>query len=273
MPFFSPATMKISIIDSHAHLFMKDFDHDREEVITRAAAAGVSSILVPLELLDSQEQDKAFNFTTASLQIYLAAGIHPHRAQEFRENHLQEIEALASKKKIIALGEIGLDYYYHFSPPEEQKRAFLQQLLLAQALKLPVIIHSRLAAQDVLNLVKEAGFSQGGVLHCFTENYSLASEMMERGFFISFSGIVTFPNAHSLREIATKIPLENLLVETDAPYLTPHPRRKKIKRNEPSYLIETVCFLAELKEIEPDTLASHMANNFQRCFLAGVRKS
>lgn len=265
--------MAITLIDSHAHLFMKDFDVDRDEVLSRAHGAGIKTILVPLELLDAEEKDKALNFACPSPQIFLAAGVHPHRAQEFRENCLSEIETLASKRKIIAVGEIGLDYYYHFSPPEAQKRAFLQQLLLAQALKLPVIIHTRQAAEDVLNLVKQSNFSQGGVLHCFTENYFLAEEMMKLGFFISFSGIITFPRAQNLRTTAVKIPLDKVLVETDAPYLTPHPRRKKTKRNEPAYLSETVQFLAELREVQINELVSHLDNNFHRCFLANARPS
>ena len=258
--------MEISLVDSHAHIFVKDFDQDRHDVLSRADGAGIKTILAPLDLLDAAEKQKAFNFLPSSPQIFLAAGVHPHRAQEFQENCLAEIESLAVQGKIMAIGEIGLDYYYHFSPPEAQKRAFLQQLLLAQALKLPVIIHSRQAAEDVLSLVKQSNFSQGGVLHCFTENYFLAEEMMKLGFFISFSGIITFPRAPELRATAVKIPKDYLLVETDAPYLTPHPLRKKTKRNEPAFLTETVQFLAAVREVKVDELALHLRKNFQRCF-------
>lgn len=253
-------------IDSHAHLFLEDFDDDREIVLHRAAEAGLKSILIPVDILDHQELEKALNFSWELLQLFLAAGVHPHQAHKFNERHLQKIESLAQKKKIVAIGEIGLDYYYHFSPPEDQKHALVQQLLLAENLNLPVIIHSRQAANDVLSMVKKSKFSRGGVLHCFTENYYLAQEMMELGFFISFSGIITFPNAQSLREIAVKIPLENLLVETDAPYLTPHPLRKKIKRNEPAFVSEVSCFLAQLKKIKLDDFAFQIIKNFKRCF-------
>jgi len=258
--------MKLPLVDSHAHLFVKDFADDLDEVINRAGKKGLTAILTPVDILDPQEIEKALNYSSSVLPIFLAAGAHPHQAHKFNESYLGKIESLARKKKIVAIGEIGLDYYYNFSSPDAQKRAFYQQLILAEDLKLPVIIHSRQAAQDVLSIVKKAKFSRGGVLHCFTENYQLALEMMEQGFFISFSGIITFPNAQSLREIAVKIPLENLLAETDSPYLTPHPLRKKIKRNEPAFIFETVNFLAQLKKTNLTELVSQLQENFQKCF-------
>jgi TatD DNase family protein len=173
---------------------------------------------------------------------------------------------LAKDKHILAVGEIGLDFHYNFSPPDVQIEVFKKQLNIAQEIGLPVIIHSRNAKNEVLNVVKEEKFAQGGILHCFTEDWDFAAAMIEYNFLISFSGILTFPKAHSLRDVAIQTPLEKLLVETDSPYLVPVPYRGKIQRNEPVYVKETARSLAGLKNVSLDLLAEKTTSNFESLF-------
>ncbi|MFW6124022.1 MAG: TatD family hydrolase [Acidobacteriota bacterium] len=250
------------IIDSHAHLNVEDFDKDRDEVVKRAFDAGIKSILCPTEISDEKNVKNTYNLIKKYPQILAAAGIHPHNAKLFHQNLENRIIDMAEKRQIIAVGEIGLDFHYNYSPPSKQKIVFQKQLSLAQKLGLPVIIHSRSAASDVLELLKKQNFTNGGILHCFTENLEFAKIVISKGFYISFSGIITYPKAHSLREIATEIPLSKILVETDAPFLTPVPYQKKVKRNEPSFVIETAKILAGLKKISYESFAEKMCENF-----------
>jgi len=254
------------IIDSHAHLNAEDFDKDRDEVAKRASDAGIKSILCPTEISDEKNVKNTRSLLKKYNHILAAAGIHPHNAKLFHQDLENKIKDMAEKGQIIAVGEIGLDFYYNYSPPSKQKKVFQKQLSLARELGLPVIIHSRSAASDVLDILKKQNFTHGGIMHCFTENLEFAKKMITQGFYISFSGIVTYPKAHDLREIAKEIPINKLLVETDAPFLTPVPYRKKFKRNEPSFVIETAKILAELKKIPYETFAEKMCENFS-CFL------
>jgi len=250
------------IIDSHAHLNSHEFDKDRDEAVKRAFDAGVKSILCPTEISDHKNIKATLNLIEKYDSISAAGGVHPHNAKLYNQNLEKKIKDMAEKGQIIAVGEIGLDFYYNYSPPPLQKQSFLNQISLAQDLKLPVIIHSREAASDVLDLLEEQNFSQGGILHCFTENLEFAKKMITKGFYISFSGILTYPKAHDLREIAAKIPVNKLLVETDAPFLTPVPYRKKVKRNEPALVIETAKTLAGLKKIPLESFAEKMFENY-----------
>ena len=174
------------------------------------------------------------------------------------------IEKLAAEKRIRAIGEIGLDFHYDFSTPDEQRKAFREQLALAQAADLPVIIHSRNAGAEIIRTVREERYTRGGVLHCFTEDWECAEAMLDAGFFVSFSGIVTFPKAENLRRIAARIPADRLLVETDAPYLAPVPYRGK--RNEPAYIVATAALLAGLLDMPLDRFAETVSRNFQALF-------
>jgi TatD DNase family protein len=192
--------------------------------------------------------------------------VHPHSASQYNQNLENKIKEMAGQKKIVAVGEIGLDFYYNYSPPSEQKNAFQKQLALAQDLKLPVIIHSRQAASNVFSLIKEQNFTNGGIMHCFTENLDFAKKMLDRGFYISFSGIITYPKAHDLRETAKKIPADRLLIETDAPFLTPVPLRNRFKRNEPVFILETAKVLADLKKMPFESFAEKMCQNFSSLF-------
>ena len=176
------------------------------------------------------------------------------------------ISRAAKDERVVAIGEIGLDFYYRYSAPEKQIQVFRRQLRTAQELDLPVIIHSRLAQEAVLTSIAEEGYSRGGVVHCFTESRDFANHMVEKGFYISFSGIVTFPKARDIQETACGLPPERLLVETDSPYLVPSPYRGKVKRNEPMYVRDTARFLADLKGISQAQMAKACSENFSRCF-------
>ncbi len=253
-------------VDSHAHLDMPEFDRDRAAVLDRAFQAGIHAVMCPIEASDGESIRKILELMRSSPRVIAAAGVHPHNAKDFTARAEAEIRRLAEAGSIHAIGEIGLDFHYRLSAPEKQMQVFRQQLKTAQELDLPVIIHSRLAQEAVLNSIAEEGYSRGGVVHCFTEGRDFADLMVEKGFYISFSGIVTFPKARDIQETARGLPLDRLMVETDSPYLTPAPYRGKVKRNEPMYVRETARFLAELKGISPTQLARGTSENFSRCF-------
>jgi TatD DNase family protein len=253
-------------VDSHAHLDMPEFDHDRTEVLERAFTAGIQAVMCPMEAADGESIRKILELMRSRPGVIAAAGVHPHNAKHFTADAESEIRRLAAAGSIHALGEIGLDFHYRFSAPEKQIQVFRRQLRTAQELDLPVIIHSRQAQEAVLTSLAEEGYSRGGVVHCFTESRDFADLMVEKGFYISFSGIVTFPKARDIQETARGLPLERLLVETDSPYLVPSPYRGRIKRNEPKYVRETARFLADLKGISQARMAKATSENFSRCF-------
>jgi TatD DNase family protein len=263
----SSLTNNFEIADSHAHLDMEEFSQDREDVLRRAWEGGVRALLCPAEMTTAESLRIVLGLSERYPWIAAAAGVHPHQAKESSLGHLERIKTLATQGKIRAVGEIGLDYHYDFSTPESQRLAFRQQLELAQELALPVIVHSRNAGREISAAVEEAAFTRGGVLHCFSEDWQTAGGMMERGFFISFSGILTFPNARKLREIARKTPLDKILLETDSPYLVPHPLRRTTKRNEPLFIIETARVLAGLKKLPLEEIGRIAGENFQRLFI------
>ena len=252
-------------IDSHAHLDMEDFDPDRDEVIRRAFAAGVTAVLCPADLTSDKSLRATLNIVAGHPSFLAAAGVHPHQAKLFSEDHARKLRDLGTGRSIAALGEIGLDFHYDFSTPEEQKRAFRDQLRLADELRLPAIIHSRLAGAEVATAVRKQGCRSGGILHCYTEDWDTARTMIDLGFYISFSGILTFPKAGSLREVAVKVPLDRLLIETDSPYLAPVPFRDR-KRNEPAFVVETARVLADLKRVSLEKLAEATTGNFFSLF-------
>jgi len=256
----------IGLVDSHAHLDMEEFDADRDQVVERAFAAGIQAILCPADLTSPKSISTTLGLVARHQRIVAAAGVHPHQAKFFNSDCVRILRELASEQKIQATGEIGLDFHYNFSSPSEQRDVFRSQLRLAQELALPVIIHSRNAGNEIIAAIQEDQFTRGGVLHCFTENWDVAQKMIEHNFFISFSGILTFPKAHHLREVAPKIPLEKLLIETDSPFLAPIPYRGTHQRNEPVFVVETAKILAELKKITLKELATATSSNFYSLF-------
>lgn len=256
----------ITLPDSHCHLDMEDFAPDREAVLERARAAGISAFLCPADVSQAAALQTTIGLASGSADISAAAGLHPHQAKLRSPALLETIRKLAAEKTISAVGEIGLDYHYDFSSPEEQRAAFREQLALALEIGLPAVVHSRLAGHHIREDVDGERFDRGGILHCFTETLEIAEAMIDRGFLISFSGILTFSNAASLREVARSLPADKILVETDAPYLAPVPHRGK--RNEPAFAFETARVLAGLRNVALEALAADLTANYRRLFPA-----
>jgi TatD DNase family protein len=259
-------------IDSHAHIDGPEFDADREEVIRRARDAGVGVILnVGTGDPHSGAFERAIEFGSDHESIYTAIGTHPHDASKYDQSAEDRIKALVSQgERVVAWGEIGLDFYYDNSPREQQVDAFRKQLRAARELDLPVIIHTREAEQETVDILREeyAGASRKGVFHCFTGTVELAERALELGFMISFSGIVTFKKAEDLRESARRVPLDRLLIETDCPYLSPIPYRGK--RNEPAYVVEVAKCLAEVHQVSEKEIAEATSHNFAQLFRVSI---
>ncbi|UCE40916.1 MAG: TatD family hydrolase [Candidatus Aminicenantes bacterium] len=256
----------MKFVDSHAHINSEEFQNDRDQVIARASQEDIQAILCPVELTEPKNLQTALDLIEKHENIFAAAGVHPHNAKDFHAGVASILKQWASEKKICAVGEIGLDFHYNFSSPQEQGRVFRNQLNLAQDLDLPVVIHSRNAADEIAVAIEKEGFSNGGVLHCFTENWEFGEHMLEHDFLISFSGILTYPNAQSLRDVAAKLPLDKILIETDSPYLVPVPYRGKIKRNEPLYVKEVAKTLAIIKKLDLGEIARMTSQNFSALF-------
>ena len=258
----------MKLIDTHAHLDFGRFKSDRERVIERAATAGVKAIInVGASLASSQA---AVALAEAYPQIYAAVGVHPHDAKTLTGKLLEELRALASHPKVVAIGEIGLDFYRDLSPRDKQRQAFQQQLALASEIGKPVIIHDRDAHSEVMAILRrwiEGDHQPAGVMHCFSGDLAMAQEAIELGFYISIAGPVTFKNARRLRELVRQLPLEKLLVETDCPYLTPHPHRGK--RNEPAYVKLVAQEVARVKGLSLEEVARITSDNAQALFALG----
>jgi TatD DNase family protein len=256
------------LVDSHAHIDGEEFDADRVEVVARARAAGVGAILnVGTGDPHGGNFERAVALAEEYEGVYAAAGVHPHDARLYTdaaERHL--LDVLGRSKRVVALGEIGLDYHYDNSPRDVQREVFARQLRLAMKASLPVIIHSREADEETVEILREeyAGAPRGGVMHCFGGGRKMAEDVLALGFHISFAGNVTFKKADVLREVAREVPLERLLVETDCPYLSPVPFRGR--RNEPVHVVETARFLAELRGVETEELGRVTSENFARLF-------
>ena len=259
-------------IDSHAHLDGKQFDSDREQVIARAREAGVQTMVAIGNGDGSPVLDAGIQLADQYPFIYATIGIHPHEARLASDHAYAEMEGLARHPKVIAWGEIGLDYYYDHSPRETQKVVFVRQMELAAAAKLPIVIHCRPsdgsdnAWEDCLSLIKDqwAPKGIGGILHCFTGTWAQAKRALEIGFMISFAGNVTFPKAHQIRDAALQVPLDRMLIETDSPYLAPVPHRGK--RNEPAFVRETAGQLGELRGFSMEEVGLQTARNFYNFF-------
>jgi TatD DNase family protein len=272
--------MSSMFIDSHAHLDGKKFDSDREQVIERARAAGVGAIVAIGNGDGPEDIECGIRLAEKYEFIYATLGIHPHEARLANEAAYAKMEHLARHPKIIAWGEIGLDYYYDHSPRDVQKNVFIKQMELAAAAKLPIVIHCRPsdnsenAWDDCLSLLREhwATGGLGGVLHCFTGNWPQAKAALDMGFMISFAGNVTFPKAQQIRDAALEVPLNRILIETDSPYLAPAPHRGK--RNEPAFVVETARRLGELRGMTAEEIGEQTSSNFYNFFkLAEIAES
>jgi TatD DNase family protein len=256
----------MELIDSHAHIDAEQFAEDREAMLTRARASGVTTLLAIGTGPGPEKLDAAMPYAEAHDWIYTTVGIHPHEAKDVTPAHLDTLAKLAMHPKVIAWGEIGMDYYYDFSPRDVQERVFREQMALAHAAKLPIIIHCRDAWNDCLKVMEDAWkpTGLGGILHCFGSTLEDAKRGLDMGFMISFAGNSTYPKAQNIRDVAKVLPLENILIETDSPYLAPQPFRGK--RNEPAYVREVAQVLANVRNLQQWEIAAATTENFRRFF-------
>ena len=262
-------------VDSHAHLDGKQFESDRAEVIARAREAGVTTMVAIGNGDGPPDLDAGIKLAEQHPFMYATIGIHPHEARLASDHAYSEMERLAKHPKVIAWGEIGLDYYYDHSPRDTQQQVFIRQMELAGAAKLPIIIHCRPsdnsdnsdnAWDDCLRLIQEqwAPKGLGGVLHCFTGVWPQAKRALDMGFMISFAGNVTFPKAQQIRDAALEVPLDRMFIETDSPYLAPIPHRGK--RNEPAFVKETARKIGELRGLSMEEVGERTSGNFYNFF-------
>ncbi|HEV2731575.1 MAG TPA: TatD family hydrolase [Terriglobales bacterium] len=263
---------RLMFVDSHAHLEMEHFDADREQVISRAREAGVESIVAIGSGTGPGSLDCGIRLAGKYEFVYATIGIHPHEAKLATDADFDELSRLATRPKVIAWGEIGLDYFYDHSPRDVQKQVLLRQLELASAAKLPVVIHCRPsdgsdnAWQDCLSLLEQhwGDSGLGGILHCFTGTWAYANRALDIGFMISFAGNITFPKAQQILEAAMQVPLNRVLIETVSPFLAPVPHRGK--RNEPAFVKEVARRLGELRGISTEEAGFQTASNFYNFF-------
>ena len=255
------------LIDTHIHLDDSCYDKDRDTLITQAGEEGIDYIITVASDLESSK--RCVRLAEEFSSLYVAVGIHPHEAKTVDEDIYLQLNELAKGKKVVAIGEIGLDYHYHHSPREVQRKVFRNQMRVAKELGLPVIIHHREALPEAIELVKKEGIKEG-VFHCFSGSLQQAEEVISLGFYVSVAGPVTFKNAKSLRELVRKLPLDRLLIETDGPYLSPHPLRGK--RNEPAYLKYIAEKIAELKNLSLDEIARRTTENAKRLFKIAIQE-
>jgi TatD DNase family protein len=251
------------LFDTHVHLNAEQFNEDLEEVISRAKEAGVGKMVVVG--FDRPTIEKAMELVEHYDFLYASVGWHPVDAIDMTDEDLAWIEELSSHPKVVALGEMGLDYHWDKSPKDVQKEVFRKQIHLAKKVKLPIIIHNREATQDIVDILREEGAEEvGGIMHCFSGSPEIAQECVDMNFYISLGGPVTFKNAKKPKEVAKEIPLERLLIETDCPYLAPHPNRGK--RNEPAYVKLVAEQIAELKGISLEEVEKITTENANKLF-------
>ena len=241
---------------------MPAFDSDRAAVMERARAAGVEGLLLIAGIDEEQGHRRALR-VAGELGLPVSAGLHPHEARLASAAIYDELRALAAARRVVAIGEIGLDFHYDHSPRDAQREAFRLQVRLAREAKLPVIVHTREADDETAALLEEER-ATNGIIHCFTGGHDLARRALALGFFISFSGIVAFPRAEVIQEVARTVPLDRLLVETDSPFLAPPPHRGQ--RNEPAFVVEVVRALARLRGESPEAVGAAALANFRRAF-------
>ena len=253
------------LIDSHAHIQGKDYADEREAIIARACQAGVEKIIAVGGAGDMTSNAEAVALAESFPNIYATVGMHPHDAKDVGAKDLAKLKELAAHPKVVAVGETGLDYYYSHSPHDVQRRVFGQFIQMARETDLPIVVHERDAAQEAAELLRSEGSGKlRGVIHCFTGNYEAACAYLDLGFYLSFTGIITFKNAGPLRDVVRKVPLERMLVETDSPFLTPVPHRGK--RNEPAYVRFVAETIAEIKGMALEEVAQRTTRNVQDLF-------
>ncbi|GHI00888.1 TatD family hydrolase [Neobacillus kokaensis] len=251
------------LFDTHAHLNDEQYKDDLQEVIERAQNEGVSNMVVVG--FDRPTIEKAMELAERYEFIYACIGWHPVDAIDMTEADLLWIEELSAHPKVVALGEMGLDYHWDKSPKDIQKEVFRQQIRLAKKVKLPIVIHNREATADIVEILKEEGAEEvGGIMHCFSGSPEIAKECIKMNFYISLGGPVTFKNAKKPKEVAAEVPLDKLLIETDCPYLAPHPFRGK--RNEPGYVKLVAEQIAEIKGVPVEEIAEATARNAKKLF-------
>lgn len=259
----------LTLADSHCHIDMPEFDGDREAVVARAREAGVVDLLV-VGGVDTEAGHRRALRVAESLGLSVSAGVHPHEARLYTTAVEDELRGLAGEGRIAAIGEVGLDFHYDHSPREAQREAFRRQVRLAREAGLPLIVHTREADGETAAILEEEKAGEaGGVIHCFTGGPELAARALALGFYVSFSGIATFPRSETIQQVARATPADRLLVETDAPFLAPPPYRGK--RNEPAFVVEVARKLAALRGEPLELLGRRSLANFRRLFgLRGV---
>jgi TatD DNase family protein len=264
--------MPLALVDTHCHINFHQYDEDRAAVIARAAAAGVTRIIAPA--IDLPTSAQLVEMSTQYPNVYAAVGVHPNDVGEFDESTIERLTQMAAHPQVVSIGEIGLDYYWNKFPHETQIAAFEAQLTLAAHLKLPVIIHNRDSSEDVMTVLErwvktlpDELKARPGVMHSFSGTQAIAERALNSGFYLGFTGAITFKKAEETRAIAAATPLDRILVETDAPYLTPIPYRGK--RNEPAYIPYIVEQIATLKGITPEEAADATTQNAERLFKLG----
>src|SRR6266446_2226659 len=254
-----------NVVDTHCHLADAKFRDDVEAVIERGVAAGVSQ-MISVGAIGPIESDRlTIEIAERHENIFAAVGVHPHDAKDCSPERIAQLRELAASKKVVAIGESGLDFHYMHSPRDAQEASLRAHLMLANETDLPIVIHCRDAEQRLVEIVREVGIpARGGVIHCFTGHQAAAREFLALGFYISFSGILTFKNVAPIREAARFVPEDRVLVETDAPYLAPEPYRGR--RNEPAYVMRTLEILAKLRDVDAAALGTQIIANSARVF-------
>jgi TatD DNase family protein len=253
----------LQFIDSHCHLDFPEFDEDREEVFQRAASAGVGTLLAIATTLEKYPRVRA---VAERANVWCTVGVHPHHVKDEPDVTAARLLEIAADPKVVAFGETGLDYYYEHTDRALQQTSFRAHIAAARAAQLPLVVHTRDAEEDTIAILREE-YEKGpfpGLIHCFTASQALADAVLPLGFCLSISGIITFKSAESLRNTVRAVPLERLLIETDAPYLAPLPHRGK--RNEPAFVVHTAERLAELKQVSLEEVATATTQNFFRLF-------
>jgi len=252
----------MTLIDSHSHLILEPFDKDRDKVIEEAFSSGITHIVQSCDNLE--EIEKNLILTKKYRNIYSSIGIHPHEAKSWDSNSRELIVNYTKEEKVIAVGETGLDFYYNYSPKDVQISVFKEQIKIAKEVSLPLIIHTRDAFKETIEILKEEKPKCGGVFHCYTGDLETAKEAIKLGFYISWSGILTFKNATDLKSVAKEISLKNTLIETDCPYLTPIPFRGQ--RNEPKYVRFVGEELARIHNMSIDEIGEITSENTKKLF-------
>ena len=258
------------MIDTHCHIQTEEFDEDRHEVLARAREAGVDTLIVVGGAGDLSTNDEAVRLADEHPGVYATVGMHPHDAKDVDEEDMDRLRGLSAHPKVVAIGETGLDFHYEHSPRQVQREMFERFAGLAKETRLPIVVHNRESDREAAETIRSGGGRLEGVIHCFTSDAAAARTFLDLGFYLSFSGIVTFKNAEALRDIARWVPLDRLLIETDAPFLAPVPKRGR--RNEPAYVRFVAETLAEVRGVAVADIAGAVSDNARTLFRLPARE-